>query len=263
MSRRVALLRQVSPALARCELEHLARQPIDLGAAESQHREYGALLARLGYEVRTLAAEERFPDCVFVEDTALVLPEVTVLARPGAASRRGEVEAVGAALAELRPRLPEARIDAPGTLDGGDVLRLEGDSRRRVFVGRSRRTDGDGIGQLRDHLALHGYEVVPVAVSGCLHLKTAVTQIGPGRLLANPDWLDLSPFLGLDVLAVDPAEPFAANALLVAGRVVYPRAHPRTRRRLEEGGIAVETVEVAELEKAEGGVTCCSLLFEA
>jgi dimethylargininase len=253
VARPLVLLRDPSPALARCELQHLERRPIDLERARRQHRAYGAVLERLGFAPRTLPGEERFPDCVFIEDTAVVLPELAVLARPGAASRRGEVAAVAEALGGLRPL---GRIAAPGTLDGGDVLRLG----RRLCVGRSRRTNAQGIAQLRDLVAPHGYEVVAVGIRGCLHLKSAVTAVAEGLLLANPDWLDLEPFAGWSLLAVDPAEPFAANALLAGGRLLYPDAHPRTRRRLEAAGVEVETVEVSELAKAEGSVTCCALL---
>jgi dimethylargininase len=132
-----------------------------------------------------------------------------------------------------------------------------------VLVGRSRRTNADGIRQLGALLAPLGYEVTPVDLRGCLHLKSAVTQVAAGLVLANPEWLGREALDGLEVLAIDPAEPAAANALLVAGRVVLPRAHPLTRRRLENAGLAVETLELSELQKAEGGVTCCSLLFEA
>lgn len=256
MPRSIALLREVSDGLARCELVHRARRPIDVGSARREHAEYARLLAALGCEVRTLPGEERFPDCVFIEDTAVVVPEVAVMTRPGAASRRGETAAVAAALRELRPVVA---IAAPATLDGGDVLRLG----RRIHVGLSGRSSADGVEELRRHLEPRGYAVVGVAIDGCLHLKSAVTQVGEDLLLANPDWVDLTAFAGWRMLEVHPAEPDAANALLVHGRVVFPAAYPRTRRRLEQAGVVVETVAAGELAKAEGGVTCCSLLFEA
>ncbi len=254
-SRSIALLREVSDGLARCELTHRERRPIDVAAARREHAEYARLLAALGCEVRALPGEERFPDCVFIEDTAVVLPEVAVVTRPGAASRRGETAAVAAALREFRPVV---EVAAPATLDGGDVLRLS----RRLHVGLSGRSSAEGVEQLRRHLEPHGYEVVEVAIDGCLHLKSAVTQVGEDLLLANPDWVDLTAFAGWRMLEVDPAEPDAANALLVGDRVVFPAAYPRTRRRLERAGVAVAPVAAAELAKAEGGVTCCSLVFE-
>lgn len=190
---------------------------------------------------------------MFVEDAAVVFDELAVVARPGAAARRGETEAVAAALARHRPL---ARIEAPGTLDGGDVLRVG----RRVFVGRSGRTDRSGREQLRALVAPHGYTVEEVAVTGCLHLKSAATEVAPGTLVVERRWLDAAPFAGLELIDVDPAEPFAANALRVGGAVVLPEAFPRTRRRLEARGLEVRTVPASELAKAEGGVTCCSIV---
>jgi dimethylargininase len=205
--------------------------------------------------VTSLPSEPGLPDSVFVEDTAIVLNELAVLARPGAPSRRPETAAVAAALARHRALV---HIEAPGTLDGGDVL-VAG---RTVFVGRSRRSDESGRRQLQDLLGPRGYQVIPVGVHGCLHLKSAATTLPGERLLANPAWVEMAAFAGLGIIEVDPAEPHAANALRIGDTVVFPSAFERTRRRLEAAGIRVVTVEVSELAKAEGAVTCCSLLFE-
>jgi dimethylargininase len=193
---------------------------------------------------------------VFVEDTAVVLDELAVVTRPGAVSRRPETASVAAALAPWRPLL---YLGSPGTLDGGDVLVVG----RRIFVGRSLRSDEAGCGQLRDLLAPRGYAVVPVPVRGCLHLKSAVTVVAADRLLVSPAWVDGSAFAGLGIIDVDPAEPHAANALRIGDSVVFPAAFERTRRRLEGAGIRVVTVDVSELARAEGAVTCCSLVFAA
>ncbi len=158
------------------------------------------------------------------------------------------------ALAAYRPL---AAIEPPGTLDGGDVLRLG----RRVFVGLSGRTNTAGFEQLRRLLAPHDYEVEPVRTSGCLHLKSAVTQVTADGVLLNPAWLEPGAFAGLERIEVDPAEPAAANALLVGGTVIYPTAFPRTAARLERAGVRLERVDASELAKAEGGVTCCSLIL--
>lgn len=254
----LALTRGISSAFARCELTHLGREPIDLARARAEHAGYCALLAELGCAVEEIASDPELPDCVFVEDTAVVVDELAVMARPGAVSRRGELPAVEAALARHR-RLGrvEARIEAPGTLDGGDVL-VAG---RRVFVGRSERTNAAGIEQLRGHLAPQGYTVEAVAVRGCLHLKSAVTQVAPELLLVHREWLDTAVLSGFELLEVDPGEPFAANALLIRDVVVLPDAFPRTLRLLEARGLTVVPVAVSEIAKAEGGVTCCSLLL--
>ena len=254
----LAITRGVSDAFARCELTHLARVAIDLGRARAEHAGYCALLAELGCAVEEIASDPELPDCVFVEDTAVVVDELAVMTRPGAASRRGELPAVEAALARHRPLCRvEGRIEAPGTLDGGDVL-VAG---RRVFVGRSERTNDAGVAQLRAHLAPHGYSVEAVAVRGCLHLKSAVTRVGPDLLLIQREWIDPEPLAGFELVDADPDEPFAANALRVGEVVVLPDAFPKTRRRLEARGINVAPVAVSEIAKAEGGVTCCSLLL--
>jgi len=246
----------VSPAIGRCELSYLEREPIDVGLAERQHLAYERCLADLGCAVTSLPSEPALPDSVFVEDTAVVLDELAVVTRPGAVSRRPETASVAAALAPWRPLL---YLGSPGTLDGGDVLVVG----RRIFVGRSLRSDEAGCGQLRDLLAPRGYAVVPVPVRGCLHLKSAVTAVAADRLLVSPARVDGSAFAGLGIIDVDPAEPHAANALRIGDSVVFPAAFERTRRRLEGAGIRVVTVDVSELARAEGAVTCCSLVFAA
>ena len=252
----IALTRGISPAITRCELTHLAREPVDLAAARAQHAAYERCLAELGCDVRRVDSAEEFPDGVFIEDTAVVLDEVAVVTRPGAESRRGEPAAVAEALAAFRPLL---HISAPGTLEGGDVLRVG----RTLFVGRSTRTNDAGIAQLREHLAPYGYAVRAVPVRGCLHLKTAVTAVADDLLLLNPAWVDAGEFPGFEVIEVDPAEPFAANVVRIGADVIHPAEHTRTRERLERRGIAVRTVPAGELAKAEGGVTCSSLIFNA
>ena len=250
----IALTREISPALRNCELTHLAREPIDVERARSQHEAYERALAELGCAVHRLPAGAEMADSVFIEDTAVVLDEVAVITRPGAPSRRAETPAVADALAAYR-RL--VRLQAPARLDGGDVLVAD----RTVFVGRSERTNMTGIRQLRDALRRHGYTVQPVDVHGCLHLKTAVTSVGDGRLLINRAWVPAEAFAGRELIDVDPDEPFAANALRIGERIIYPDSFPRTRALLEAHGIEIVPVPADELAKAEGAVTCCSLVF--
>lgn len=251
--RLVALTRAVSPALDQCQLTHLDREPIDVGRAERQHAGYEAALRSLGVEFNRIPPEPTLPDAVFVEDTAVVLDELAIMTRPGAAPRRPEVDSVASELGKLR-RL--ARVEAPATLDGGDVLVVE----RTIYVGLSSRTNSESVHWLQALVAPLAYSVLPVEVEGALHLKSAVTLIAPGRLLLNPAWVDRGHFHGCDIYLVDPAEPGAANALLVNGTIIYPSHYPRTAARLEEEGLQVLPVEVGELAKAEGGVTCCSLI---
>jgi dimethylargininase len=249
-----AITREVSPALTHCELTHLERAPIDVGMARAQHAWYEAVLESLGCRIVRLPEDPEHPDSVFVEDTAVVLDEVAVITRPGAASRRGETDAVARALAPFRPLL---RLEPPATLDGGDVLVLD----RTLIVGLSSRTNAEAVDQLGRLLAPHGYTVRGVPVAGCLHLKSAVTRAGRDHLLVNPDWVDPAAFGGWNALEVAPGEPYAANVLTLEGQVVSPDSFPRTRQRLEAAGVKVHLVDLAELQKAEGAVTCCSLLF--
>jgi len=251
---RVAITREVSPAVGGCELEHLERRPIDFRVARYQHRAYESCLARIGCRIHRIPADPDLPDSVFVEDVAVVFDEMAVVTRPGAASRRPETGAVAAALAGYR-RL--VRLTAPACLDGGDVLTVD----RTVFVGRSRRSNEDGVRQLADAVEPHGYRVQEVRVSGCLHLKSAATLVADRTILLQPAWVDTAPFAGLERIEIDPGEPFAANALRIGDAVVYPSTFPRTRRRLEDRRIDVHPVDASELAKAEGGVTCCCLLL--
>lgn len=250
----VAITRKVSPAITRCELTHLQREPIDVALAAEQHAAYERRLAELGCRLVSLPAEPELPDSVFVEDAAIVVDELAVVTRPGAESRRGEIPAVARVLAEHRP---VAAIEAPGTLDGGDVLHLG----RRLLVGLSGRSNRAGIEQLRTLLSSHGYSAEALPFTGCLHLKSAVTQVAPDAVLLNPEWVDPAAFDGFRRIEIDPAEAYAANALLVGDAVIYPAAFPRTAGRLERAGVRLVTVNVSELAKAEGAVTCCSLIL--
>ena len=252
----VAMTRGVSPTMARCELTHLGRRTVDVARAERQHAAYEACLVSLGCRLERLPADPDLPDCVFIEDTAVVVAEAAVITHPGAPSRQRETAAVAGALARFRTLF---RIEAPGALDGGDVLQVD----RVLYVGASGRTNAAGIAQLAGLLRPFGYAVVPVAMSGCLHLKTAVTAVTDGTLLVNRSWVDTAAFAGFQLVDVDPAEPWGANALRVGDALVYPAAFPRTRERLEALGLDVRTVAVDELAKAEGAVTCCSLIFTA
>jgi dimethylargininase len=250
----LALTRPVPAALDRCELTHLARVPIDVDRAAAQHAGYERVLASLGCIVRRVPPAHDLPDSVFIEDTAVVLDEVAIVARPGAASRRGEADAVADVLAEYRHL---GRITAPATIDGGDVLRLG----RTLYVGTGGRTNAGGVAQLAAIAGPLGYAVAGVQVNGCLHLKSAVTECAPGLLVVNPEWVDAGIFAGHRAIDVDPGEPSAANVLRVGAVVVCAAAHARTRARLEAAGLCVRPVDVSELAKAEAGVTCCSILL--
>jgi dimethylargininase len=249
-----AIVRKPSPALARCELTYLTRQPIDLDRAGTQHAAYVAALGARGLEVVILPPEPELPDAVFVEDTAVVVDECAVMTRPGAESRRPEVDSIARALAPWRPLV---RMQSPATLDGGDVLRVG----RTFFVGRTARTNDEGIRQLADALAPHGYDVQAVTPDGCLHLKSAVTYVGLETVLVNPEWVDVGLFGRWQCVPVATGEPHGANALL-AGDVVHVAASaPLTRRKLDALGFTTAAIDTSEFEKAEAALTCLSLIF--
>jgi dimethylargininase len=256
----MALTREISPAILNCELTHLARTPIDLDRARAQHADYEWALVEAGCTVRRLHADDDMPDAVFVEDIAVIVEELAVMTRPGADSRRGEAPAIMDALLKARALhfRPLVMVEEPATVDGGDVLVVD----KHVFVGASSRTNAAGVDQLRRIFNRAGYTVQAVPVRGCLHLKSAVTAVAPDTVLINPEWVPRDAFAAYQRIEVDPKEPHAANALLLAGRVVYPTAFPRTRERLEAAGATIRPVDVSELAKAEGAVTCCSLIFE-
>ena len=252
---RIAITREVSTSIGQCELTHLSRQEIDVDRARTQHAQYENVLMGLGCRVLRLPAAPDLPDSVFVEDTAIVLDDLAVLTRPGAILRRSETQSVAEVLREYRTIF---QLVEPGTLDGGDVLQIG----RTLYVGSSTRSNISGIKQLKEIVAPYGYEVEVVKVKGCLHLKSAVTLVNEGTLLINRSWVDANSFGAMDFIDIDPREAYAANALLVGDELIYPASYPMTRLRLESDGISVRVVDVSELQKAEGALTCCSLIIE-
>jgi dimethylargininase len=250
-----ALCRAVSPAIADCELSFIGREPINVALAHLQHMEYVACLGKMGATVIELPAEPSLPDSVFVEDTVLLFDELAVLTRPGAESRRAEVDAIAPAVQAVRKQVE--RISAPGTIDGGDVLRIG----KRVFVGLSQRSNQSAIDQLADILKPFGYSVTAVPMQDCLHLKSAVTALSDDTVLINPDWVDAAYFKEYQQIRVDEHEPHAANVVRIGSAILMPSAFPKTLALIATAGYAVTAVDVSELQKAEGAVTCCSVLF--
>ena len=250
----IAITRQVSRSINHCELTHLERIPIDVGRARFQHAEYEGTLRSIGVEVHTLPEEPDLPDSVFVEDAAIVLNECAVITRPGADSRQPEIESIAQALAPYRRLFS---IQSPGTLDGGDVL-IVGTS---VFVGLSGRSNQAALDQLKAFLEPYGYTINGIRVSGCLHLKSAVTQVGKDTLLINPDWVNRWDFPTYNFIEIDPSEHHAANALMVGETVLYQPCFQKTTVRLQAKGIYPILVDESELGKAEGALTCCALIF--
>jgi dimethylargininase len=248
--------RKISRSLANCELLHIERQPFDLTQASSQHDSYVAALEAAGVQMTVLPEEPDLPDATFIEDTVILLDELAVLCRLGAASREPEAAKIAAEIASVRP---VRRLHAPATIEGGDVLRIG----KTLFVGLSSRTNREGVRQLEEMVLPFDYRVIPVHVHGCLHLKTGATSPSPGLLLANPDWMDCSPFRDFEILRVPPGEPWGANTLPVNETVLVSITSPRTAGLLESRGLRVQRLDISELQKAEAGLTCLSVLFTA
>ena len=252
-----AFTRAVSPRLAECQLTHLDRTPIDAEKAARQHAAYETALREAGFAIVRLPELAGDPDAVFVEDTALILGEHAVITRPGAASRIGEI---GSTADGLKDHF-ELRWISDGHLDGGDVMRIG----HTLYVGLSTRTDAAGIGSLRSLAKPIGFSVVEARLRDCLHLKTGATFAGPDGagtplLLHDPRSVDPKQFAGTEPLAVDENERAAANCLRAGDHLILPAGNPRTAGKLRQRGFTVVEVDVSELQKAESGVTCMSLI---
>jgi dimethylargininase len=250
----IAITRPVSASINECELTHMNREPIDLDRARRQHAAYERALEAAGCAIVRLDEAADLPDSVFVEDTAILFDEIAIVTRPGAATRRPETAPVAELLRSYRS---VQEIEAPATVDGGDVL-VAG---RTVFVGQSGRTNRDAVDQMRRALEPFAYEIHMVPVTGCLHLKSAATVVGENRLLINPAWVESEAFARVELAEIDPLEPSAANVLRIGRELICADRFPRTRERLEREGFVVRSVDLSELAKAEGAVTCCSLIF--
>lgn len=251
-----ALTRGVSPSIGDCKLTFMERDKVDVALATQQHEAYQRCLKQMGVRVTALALMPEAPDAVFIQDTAIVVDEVAVMATMGAACRVGEVESVTEALSTHRAC---RHLSPPATLEGGDVVRIG----RTLYVGDSGRTNREGIKQLSDILAPYDYQVRPVEVKGCLHLSTGCSYLGRDLLLLNPAWVDAAAFQYFDILEVPETEPWAANTIAIGDVVLIPSAFKRTRVLIEEHGFQVVTTDISELQKAEGALTCMSLMFNS
>lgn len=249
-----AITREVSRSINDCELTYHQKQEIDVGRAVEQHKAYESCLKRLGVEIISIPAEPALPDAVFVEDTAVVVDEVAVITVMGAESRRPETARIAEALSRYRPL---EFLSLPATLDGGDVMRVN----RKLYAGLSKRTNQDAVIQLRQILKPYDYEVVEVEVRGCLHLKSGCSYIGRNSVLVNREMIDAARLEGFDLVDAPVEERWAANALLIGETVILAESFPKTKALLESRDFKVETVDVSEFEKAEGGVTCKSIIF--
>jgi dimethylargininase len=251
----IAITHVPSPRMQACERTFVAETTIDLDLARRQHVGYCAVLEECGAEVVRLDANAEFPDAAFVEDAVVVLDEVAIVGTMGVDSRRAETAAIEAAVRNYRP---VHRIDIPATLEGGDVLRIG----KTLLIGMSTRTNAAGMELLRRMIEPLGYRVIAVPVLGCLHLKTGCSALPDGALLVNRGWIDCGPLNGLELIEVPREEPWGANAALVSSSVIVPANHSRTADLIARRGFEVHEVDISEFQKAEGGVTCLSILVE-
>lgn len=250
----VAVVRRLPATFDECIKPPEPAPPIDLALAREQHRAYCDALRSLGLELVVIDADDRYPDCVFVEDTAVAAGATALLTRFGVASRRGEETAVGRVLARFK-RL--ARVAAPATLEGGDVMRID----TTLYVGVTPRTNRVGVRELRRAVSGEGFTVVPVPVTGVLHLKSAVTCLGNDTVLMAPGFFDESLIAAGRIIVVPPEERYAANCLAVNGTVLLSDGYDATRELVENAGFATRTLSTSEFKKAGGSLTCLSILL--
>lgn len=228
--------------------------PPDYDLMLQQHQAYIKALETAGLKVVVLDPLPNFPDAYFVEDTAVITPYVAVITRPGAASRRGEVGSLEPIITKYRPVY---HIEAPGTLDGGDVLRID----NHFYVGVSKRTNPEGAGQLGRILEEYGHTWTPVPVSAGLHLKTNVSYLGGNTLLVTRNLADRDDFRGYDKILVEPGEERAANCLQINNSLLVPKGFPKTQALLQPLGYDLIEVEASEARKMDGGLSCMSIRF--
>ncbi len=250
----IAVTNRISPRFTQCLTSITPRPLIDLALARSQHAQYRSWLVSLGVELIHLEVNQDLADGVFVEDTAVITPELAVITPMGASERAKEPKAIAAELAKHREL---HIINPPAKLEGGDVLRMG----RRIWVGLTRRSNRAGIEALRSALAPKGYSVEGISLRGCLHLKSAVTPLDEKSLLLNPAMVEPGHFAGYEIVQVHPAEPYAGNVLNVGGAVLANAAYPRTMEILDGMGYAVSAINISEFMKADAALTCPSLIF--
>lgn len=246
---------KVSPALQECELTFLESEAIDLVKAAEEHRNYCRMLENCGAKVVILDENHLLPDSVFVEDPIIVFDEVAVLTSMGVESRRKERETLEKFFNQYRQVV---QINLPAKIEGGDVLKIG----KHIYVGQSPRTNKAGIDALSEILVPFGYKVIPVMVTGCLHLKTGCTALDSDTILINPAWVDPAPFSGFTIVETLPEEPFGANVLPINSTLCMNAAFPLTADLVRSRGYSVVTTDITEFVKAEAGLTCMSVPFQ-
>lgn len=252
---KIAFVNKPTQAIGNCELTFIDRDPVHLQKALEQHSNYANALTQAGLKVVSIDINTESPDAAFIEDVAIILDEVAIVTSMGTPSRRPEVESISEMIAPYRYIIH--KIQLPATIEGGDVLQVG----KKVFVGHSSRTNQNGIKALTDLLNPHSYQVIPVSVHGCLHLKTGVTALNEDTFVVNPKWIDTSIFKENLLIEVAENESFAANVLRVGEKLIVNAAYPKTAEKIQKAGFRFDVVDISEFSKAEAGLTCLSLIF--
>jgi len=250
----MAITHLPSPNLQNCELTFLESEAINSEKANEQHQNYCAMLERCGAKVILLDENIALPDSVFVEDPIIVFDEVAVLTSMGVESRRAESDVMAKVFSAYRK---VERISLPAKIEGGDVLKVG----KKIFVGESARTNVEGVQALERIIKPFGYEVIPVKVTGCLHLKTGVTALDEKTILINASWVDARAFKGFEQIDVPSDEPFGGNVLKIGDILCMNEAFPKTIMLIKSLGYKVDSVNISEFVKAEAGLTCMSVPF--
>lgn len=220
-----------------------------------QHRQYVSVLKNCGLNVNVLDAEEAYPDSTFVEDVAVITPHCAIVTAPGASSRRGEIAAIRKPLNRYHSCVES--INAPGTLEGGDVMQIG----NHYYIGLSNRTNEAGAQQLIDILERYGMTGSTIPVKKFLHLKTGVTWLGNNTLIAAGEFIAHPAFKEFNIIPVAPGEQGAANCILINGKIITPAGFPQTRALLDQLVTEIVEVDISEFAKIDGGLTCLSLRF--
>jgi dimethylargininase len=230
------------------------KQKIDVALAKQQHQQYSRTLSSLGIKLIRIEADDTLPDCCFTEDTVIVFDDYAIITIPGATSRIPETIEIEKTLSPLKTIV---HIKKPGTIDGGDVLKIG----KIFFIGNSARTNEEGIRQVASVIKHKGYQVIPVKIWNTLHLKSVCTYLGNGCIILAEGYLDEKVFSEYDKIIVPKEEEYSANCLVVNGSVLIPKGFPKTKKLIENKGFPIIELEMSEIEKAEGALTCLSVIF--
>jgi len=252
MKSNYALVRNVPNTYDHCVTKQ--QEKIDVTLAKQQHADYCNALEKIGLQLIRLEADDSLPDCCFVEDTAIAVDDIAIITNPGAISRRAEVAAVEKEISKYKTI---HRIDAPATIDGGDVLQIG----KKIFIGLSERTTQEAIDQVQEIVRSKGFEVIGVPIHHTLHLKSVATALTDSQIILNAAHFDEALFSGLRKIIVPEQEHYAANCLAVNETIFIPSGFPVTKSLIEGAGFSTVELENSEFKKGDGALTCLSILF--